>query len=82
MSALEQEIFEKLMQLDEPARRRIVQAAASTLPAESAQSSDWLEAQRTIRAEMRAKYGVLQFSVADLVNEVREERLNDLTDRY
>lgn len=82
MFALEQEILEKLMLLDEPARRRIAQAAASTLPDESALSSDWLEAKRAIRAEMRAKYGVLQFSVADLLNEVREERLNDLTDRY
>lgn len=82
MSALEQEILEKLMLLDEPARRRIAQVVASTLPDESPQSRDWLEAKRTIRAEMRAKYGVLQFSVADLLNEAREERLNDLTDRY
>jgi len=82
MSTLEQEILEKLMALDEPARRRIVQAAASTLPDESAQSRNWLETKRTIRARMRAKYGVLQSSIADLLNEVREERLNDLTDRY
>jgi hypothetical protein len=31
---------------------------------------------------MRAKYGKLTFSAAMLVDEVREERLSDLMDRY
>lgn len=45
-------------------------------------STNWLENKRAIRAEMRAKYGTFQFSVAELVNETREERMNDLMDRY
>ncbi len=82
MSALEQEILEQILRLDETSRRRIVEAAAATLRDKVETSPDWLEEIRTIRAEMRAKYGKSQFSVATLLNEVREERLNDLMDRY
>jgi hypothetical protein len=79
MSALEQEILEKLMQLDEPARRRVIQLAEQSLVPEA---SNWLAETRALRAEMRAKYGKLDISIADLLDEAREERLNDLLDRH
>lgn len=79
MSALEQEIFDKLMQLDESARRRVIQLAEQSL---SPASVSWLDQARALRSEMRTKYGKLSFSAAQMVNDVREERLNELMDRY
>jgi hypothetical protein len=81
MSAAEQDVLNALLQLDAAARRRVVQAAASTLPDDAPPSVDWLDIKRAIRAEMRAKYGALHISAADVLNAAREERLNDLTDR-
>ena len=81
MSALEQEIYEKFEQLDESAKERVVQTLADQ-QARTAAKGDWLTAARALRAEMRGKYGKLAFSAAMLINEVREERLNDLMDRY
>jgi hypothetical protein len=81
MSAAEQDVLNALLKLDAAARRRVVQAAASTLPDDAPPSADWLEIKRAIRAEMRAKYGALPISAADVVNAAREERLNDLANR-
>lgn len=67
------------MQLDEPARRRVIRLAEQSL---IPNASNWLVETRALRAEMRAKYGKLDISVADLSDEAREERLNDLMDRH
>lgn len=80
MSALEQEIYEKFQQLDDDAKQRVLQAL--TQPQANVAKGNWLDETRALRAEMRAKYGKLAFSAAMLINEVREERLNDLMDRY
>lgn len=81
MSALEQEIYEKFQQLDDEAKRRVLHMLAEQ-QANPAAQGDWLDEARALRAEMRTKYGKLAFSAAMLVNEDREERLNDLMDRY
>lgn len=85
MSALEQEIIEKFRLLDKAARRRVLMQIAqesdsqpfSTVEPMSAE--EWLRWSREFRAKLRAKYGVREMvSSADLLNEAREERLNDL----
>lgn len=77
MSALEQEIIEKLMQLDEPARRRIIQLVETTWTEEANQPSPWdawLYTAQALRAEIQAKYGHhTGIDVTALVREVREE---------
>ena len=72
MSALEQEIYDKFQQLDDEAKQRVRATLAKSQP-NAAEPGDWLDEARALRAEMRAKYGKLAFSVAMLVNEVREE---------
>jgi hypothetical protein len=79
MSALEQEIIAKFAQLDDEAKARVRSALVES---PSTTEADWLEQARALREEMRAKYGTLRFSAVDLLNEAREERLNDLTRRY
>ncbi|MDX2163583.1 MAG: hypothetical protein SF162_19870 [bacterium] len=76
MSALEQEVLAKLMQLDEAARWRVLQVAAQTFSPPAADS--WVDEAHALRMEMRVKYGTLSFSAAALVDEVREERLREL----
>ncbi len=84
MSALEQEIYEKFQQLDDDAKQRVraLIDQRTALTSKQAESGDWLDEARTLRTDMHAKYGKLAFSAALLVNEVREERLNELMDRY
>jgi len=43
---------------------------------------DWLEGATKLREELAAKYGKMSFTVSDLIREMREERLNDIMDRY
>lgn len=40
---------------------------------------DWLDGARTLRAEMQSKYGERAIpNTAEIINEIREDRLNDL----
>lgn len=90
MSALEQEIIEKLRLLDKEAQQRVWQqieldASYPAMPSviEPVVSLEtWLEEATKMRQEFAAKYGQLSFNIADLINEMREERLNDILDRY
>ncbi|MDZ4769842.1 MAG: hypothetical protein SGJ24_11995 [Chloroflexota bacterium] len=84
MSALEREVIEKFQQLDDEAQQRVGVLIAQQTEARTPSSGAdrWLDGARALRAEMRARYGKLTFSAAMLVNEVREERLNELMDRY
>jgi hypothetical protein len=75
MSALEAEVLEKMLKLDEPAQMRVMTVIMQHM--QMHKSGNWLEAARALRAEMEAKYGKLDVSISSLIDEVREERLND-----
>lgn len=81
MSALEQEIIEKYRLLDKEAQQRVRQQMAQDASVEPSTISEWLEAATKLGDELTAKYGKLDVSIADLIRESREERLNDLLDR-
>lgn len=87
MSALEQEIVEKFRLLDKAAQQRVLSqieqdANAQSSPFTSVEpisAEAWLQWSREFRSKLRAKYGAREVvSSADLLNEAREERLNDL----
>jgi hypothetical protein len=81
MSAAEQDVLNRLMQLDVHARRRVIHLAEQSLePALS--EMEWLNQADQLRAKLAERHGPLQFSIVDLIHEVREERTNDLMDRY
>ncbi len=74
MAAIEKEIIEKFRLLNKDAQKRVL--------AQLSEQLSWLDETRALRAEMRERYGKLAFSSAEVLNEIREERLNDLMDRY
>ena len=88
MSALEQEIIEKFRLLDKDAKQRVRQQIEQETSAEDSLNfsvmepmspEDGLRWARAFRAELRTKYGERDvISSADILNEVREERLDDL----
>ncbi|MBI5670836.1 MAG: hypothetical protein HZC41_22825 [Chloroflexi bacterium] len=61
---------DKVITLLEQARAEVEQPRSETL--------SWLEQVRQLRAELSAKYGRREVSVVELLNEAREERLNDI----
>jgi hypothetical protein len=85
MSALEDEIVSKFRLLDHAAQERVLkQIAAEFLEAEPERLSlsDWLVWARQFRAEHLSESGVkTAFNAVDTLEEVREERLNDLMGR-
>lgn len=78
MSALEQEILERIAQLDDATKLRLLEwldLHASTDEPIEATSESLIE----LGATFAEKYGPNHFgSAADVLNEIREERLNDL----
>jgi hypothetical protein len=83
MSALEQEIFDRFKLLDKDARQRVIlqlqqeaQEDSDILnPMSPQEGLDWL---RSFGAYIHKKYGDLGVSSVDLLDEAREERMNDL----
>jgi hypothetical protein len=76
MSALEQDILNRLMQLDQTARLRVIRAAEqmSAEPAAAPESwATWLRETRQLRDSLRGRYEALNIDVTALVREVREE---------
>jgi hypothetical protein len=80
MSALEKEIIEKFQMLDHEAQQRIRERIEQLAPAPSPVTTlrTWLAEADQLRTRMSEKYGDFNLSIADLINEVREERLNDI----
>jgi hypothetical protein len=83
MSALEQEIYHKFGLLDKDARLRVIarleleaQVDDNSLEPMSPQEGlDWLT---NFGEYIQNKYGNLSYNSVDLLNEAREERLDDL----
>jgi hypothetical protein len=84
MSALEQEILEKFRQLDGATRDHVLEVLQHESDSlTTADERAWLDRATQFRLSLREKYGFHHFgSIQDLLDEVREERLNDLMDRY
>lgn len=82
MSALEDEIIQKFRLLDASARSRVLLQLQETDPPQPDEVTKTLELLKwgeQFRAEMAAKYGHQDMpSIVDLLNEAREERLNDI----
>jgi hypothetical protein len=73
MSALEQEIIQKLHNLDEEKQKRVL-AFISTIQPEPFDFISWLREVETLQTELAAKYGKNHtFGTLDLLDELREE---------
>ena len=82
MSALEQEIFDRFVQLDKDAQLRLAarltqQAQEEADATQKMSIKEWLEWATAFGDYIHEKYGTLPNSV-DVLNEIREERLDDL----
>ena len=79
MSALEQEIIEKIRKLDEAQKKQILEFVRQVEEQQPTEEPNWLEAILTLEQQLTAKYGTNHFPPsADTINEIREERLNDI----
>jgi|GEM_PF-1278178 hypothetical protein len=87
MSALEQEVIDKFQQLDHAAQSRVLQRLilqdelleGDFIIQESALTlGEWLESAIRFGDYIHAKYGDNRPSSVELLEEAREERLNDL----
>lgn len=86
MSALEQEIIEKFRRLDKAAQQRVrrqIEQEGETQPTgagapETLSLHEWLVWAQGFGAYVHEKYGERGFTSVDLLNEAREERLDDL----
>lgn len=78
MSAIEQELIDKIRQLDDTQKIRVlefVQEIGKPTPT----PEDWFERVEAFQAELRARHGSsFRINVQELLDEVREERLDDL----
>ncbi len=75
---LEQEIVEQVRRLDAESQKRVLEFIQSLIQP----VGDWVEQVHALRVELQAKYG--ENFVIDsqaVLDEVREERLDDLMDR-
>ena len=85
MTTLEHEILDYVTKLDATKQQQVLEFVRE-LTAEPVKTqstlSEWLEHADAFREELIAKYGVDHFgSVQNTLDDVREERLNDLMGR-
>ena len=73
MSALEQEIIQKLYKLDEEKQKRVL-AFIQDIEPQSFDFETWMRETEAFRTELAAKYGENHtFGTLDLLDELREE---------
>jgi hypothetical protein len=78
MSALEQELIDRIRKLDEDRKRQVL-LYIDEIDAPRLTLGEWLQDIERLSQELEKKYGANHFpSAADLINEVREERLDDI----
>jgi hypothetical protein len=82
MTTLEIEILEKVQQLDTSAQRRllgIIELEVDAIKSEDSLPADeWLAWAKQFGALLQEKYGNNHIDSTELLEEAREERLNDL----
>ena len=73
MSALEQELFDKILNLDEAHQKQLLQIVDDMQP-KPFNFDEWMQQVEAFQAEMKAKYGEDHtFGTLDLLDELREE---------
>lgn len=72
MSALEQEIIEKIRNLDEAQQLRLLQIVEDMQPKQF-DMEEWFRQVDEFRVELRSKYGTGHVNVQGLLDEIREE---------
>jgi hypothetical protein len=78
VSAIEKKILDKVRQLDIESQQRVLEYIES-IEAPAITIGEWLERIDALREQLDAKYGPNHFpSAADIIEEMREERLNDI----
>ncbi len=81
MDVLDLQIMQHLADMDTDEKERILEYLAQQ-PKKHWSFEQWLEQVRQLQASMRAERPTqASFSVQDLIDEMREERLNDLMGR-
>ena len=81
MTTLDQQIMEKVQQLDDT-QKQVLLEFAEHLGERELTLAEWLDKVDATRQRLAEKYGVNPtFSVQELLDEVREERLNDIMGR-
>jgi hypothetical protein len=83
MSALEQEIYQKFRLLDKESQQRVIahlelEAKSDAPNLEPMPIKEWLKSLEELGEYIHNKYGPLPDNSVDLLNEAREERMNDL----
>jgi hypothetical protein len=82
MSALRAEIIRKIDRMNPEQQQGVLDFITRTLDEAEKASGDWLEEILTLEKQVTAKYGETHFpSIAETINEIREERLDDLMGR-
>jgi hypothetical protein len=78
MTILERESIKKIGQLDDAQKQRLLEFIDGMIESRLS-PGNWLQEARALREQLRAKYGARHFgSVQAVIDEAREERLNDL----
>ena len=83
MTQIEQEIVDRLSKLDSPLQQQVLDFVRQLQNSEGNESrltlGEWLKKTHILRSEFRAKYGDSKLiDTQSMLDEVREERLNDL----
>ncbi|HEY7094619.1 MAG TPA: hypothetical protein VH393_15665 [Ktedonobacterales bacterium] len=81
MSAVRQELIDQLEKLDERQQQQVLAYARTLTSPGQVTWEQWLARATQAQAELRVKYGDHHFFESQsILDAVREERLNDLTD--
>ncbi|MCB9452775.1 MAG: hypothetical protein H6672_15155 [Anaerolineaceae bacterium] len=79
MSALEQEIIDRIRRMNEGQQRHILTLLDEVEGAQTIALGEALRQIDTLRLQLEAKYGADHFtSAVDILDEIREERLDDI----
>jgi len=77
------DLFEKISKLNLQQQQQLLEVVDTMLPEQNKREFDferWMEGVKELGTKLEAKYGANHFGrVQDILDEVREERLNDLT---
>ncbi len=82
MSALRDEIVRKIDRMNPEQQQGVLDFITRTLSELEITSGDWLEEILALEKQITARYGEHHFPPsAEVINEIREERLDDLLGR-